>query len=93
MKVSLYMDEDLWRRFKKKVVQRTGDTRGLSREVENLIRDSMTVGALERGFDQLGVGPKRLAPPPFKPVVPAIPTSSSRTLREMRKTRLAKGIS
>jgi len=87
-KVSVYIDEELWKKFKKMIVQRTGDTRSLSREVQTLIEETIVEKALLDAFKRLGLNLEKL--PSFgdiKLVVPTEPTSSGRIVREMRGKR------
>jgi len=87
-KVSVYIDEELWKKFKKMIVQRTGDTRSLSREVQTLIEETIVEKTLLDAFKRLGLNLEKL--PSFgdiKLVVPTEPTSSGRIVREMRGKR------
>ena len=87
-KVSIYIDGELWRRFKKMIVQRTGDTRSLSKEVQSLIQETIVEKALLDGFNRLDLNLEKL--PSFgdiTPVVPTKPTSAGRMVREMRDER------
>lgn len=87
-KVSIYIDEEIWRKFKKVIVQRTGDTRSLSKEVQSLIEERIVEKALLDAFEGLDLKLQKL--PSFgdiKPAVPRIATSSGRMVREMRDER------
>ena len=87
-KVSIYIDDELWQKFKKMVVQRTGDTRSLSKEVQSLIEETIVEKALLGTFKKLGLNLEKL--PSFgdvKAVVTVKPTSSGRMVREMRDER------
>lgn len=87
-KVSIYIDDELWQNFKKMIVQRTGDTRSLSKEVQSLIEERIIEKTLLDAFKKLDLNLEKL--PSFgdiKPVVPTKPTSSGRMVREMRDER------
>jgi len=87
-KVSIYIDYELWQKFKKMVVRRSGDTRSLSKEVQSLIEETIVEKALLDTFKKLGLNLEKL--PPFgdvKAVVTVKPTSSGRKVREMRDGR------
>jgi len=87
-KVSIYMDEELWKKFKKMIVQRTGDTRSLSKEVQSLIEETILEKVLLDAFKRLDLNLKKL--PSFgdiRPVVPTKSTSAGRMVREMRDER------
>ena len=87
-KVSIYIDEELWQKFKKMIVQRTGDTRSLSKEVQSLIEERIVEKTLLDAFKRLDLNLEKL--PSFgdiKLVVPTEPISSGKMVREMRDGR------
>ncbi len=87
-KVSIYIDPEIWQKFKKLIVQRTGDTRSLSKEVQSLIQETIVEKSLLYAFKKLDLVIERV--PSFSditPVVPTKPTSSGRMVREMRDER------
>ena len=53
-KVSLYIDEELWARFKEAVLRKHGTLRKLSMEVENLLRELIAGEEVERGLRAVG---------------------------------------
>ena len=55
MKVSLYVDEKLWIRFKEAVLRKHGTLRKLSSEVESLLRFSLVEQDIQSAFEKLGV--------------------------------------
>jgi len=93
-KVSIYMDEDVWKRFKKLVVARTGDMKALSKEVQKLVKESLVEDTLLNGFRSLCPSIEQLpSARSVEAVIPSVPASAGRTLREIRNERLAKGVS
>ncbi|MBS7638663.1 hypothetical protein KEJ49_07290 [Candidatus Bathyarchaeota archaeon] len=54
-KVSLYVDERLWARFKEAVLRKHGTLRKLSGEVENLLRTSLIDEEVEQALKRMGV--------------------------------------
>lgn len=61
-KVSLYLDEEVWLRFKEAVLRRHGTLRKLSSEVESLLRMS-PVDDVEQALKKMGVGRKAFISP------------------------------
>lgn len=55
LKVSLYVDEKLWVRFKEAVLRRHGTLRKLSSEVESLLRFSLVEQNIQSAFEKMGV--------------------------------------
>jgi hypothetical protein len=71
------------------VVQRTGDTRSLSKEVQSLIEETIVEKALLDAFTGLGLKLERL--PSFgdiKAIPTTKPTSSGRMIRKMRDEKV-----
>lgn len=93
MKVSLYLNDDLWKKFRMDVLRKTGDLRSLSSEVQTLIRESSHEDSMRKGFEKLKVDLKPVSSSQVIPVVPAVRTTSALTIRKMRDRRLAKGLS
>jgi len=59
MKVSLYLDESLWVRFKEAVLRKHGTLRKLSSEVESLLQTSMVDDeSVEQAFKKIGINVK-----------------------------------
>jgi len=54
-KVSLYIDEETWRKFKEEVFRRHGTLKKLSGEVEALVGTVLVEGALATTFKDLGI--------------------------------------
>lgn len=83
--ISLYIDDDLWRRFREDVLRSRGKSRALSDQVAELIEDALTQEAVTRGFGLIGESPSRiLSAAEIKPITPRVDTSSERAIREMR---------
>jgi hypothetical protein len=93
MKVSLYFEDDLWGKFKKNVLRRTGDSRALSSEVQNLLRESLMEDVVKTGFENIGIEVKPVSSNQVVAVKPSVLTSSSATVRKMRESRLDKAVS
>ena len=85
MKVSLYLEDELWKRFKKRLLQRAGDARVLSKEVQALLRESIVEDELKAGFELMKIETKLITPDQVEAVTPSVPTSSARTLKDMRR--------
>lgn len=62
-KVSLYLNEELWIRFKEAVLKKHGTLRKLSDEVENLLRASMIDEEIEKAFKNIGINVKTVFSP------------------------------
>ena len=84
MKVSLYIDDDVWKRFRRRVLLERGELKGLSSEVQELIVESSVEELLGKGFDQLGVDVKPLSSSKVVSVKPTVETSSAMVIRKMR---------
>lgn len=87
MKVSLYFQDETWRKFKKRVLQRTGESRNLSSEVQALLKDSVLEDSLRLGFEQMHVSTTPISSSQVTAMKPRVPTSSSATLKKMRERR------
>lgn len=61
-KVSLYLNEELWIRFKEAVLKKHGTLRKLSDEVENLLRASM-IDEIRKAFKNMGISVKTVFSP------------------------------
>ena len=93
-KVSLYIDEDLWVRFKEAVLRKHGTLRKLSSEVESLIRESLIGEEAIQGFAGLDVEVDTLiSPKEIKENRPRLRGPPSEAIiREMRGRRIAEDI-
>ena len=54
-KVSLYVDEKLWVRFKEAVLRKYGTLKNLSSEVKSLLRLSLVKDDVQSAFEGLGI--------------------------------------
>ena len=54
MKVSLYLQDEIWKKFKRGILRRTGELRSLSSEVQELIEEN----SLRKGFAKMKVDAK-----------------------------------
>lgn len=93
MKVSLYVGDEVWDKFRRAVLRRTGDPRALSAEVQGLIQDSLLESMVVGGFEKMKVSPKPLSSMQVVAVRPSTATSAETTLREMRGRRHDKAVS
>jgi len=54
-KISLYVDEELWAKFRETVFRKHGSLRNLSSEVEALLRSSLVEDSMVSEFQKLGI--------------------------------------
>ncbi|MEM2841874.1 MAG: hypothetical protein QW201_01015 [Thermoproteota archaeon] len=94
-KVSLYLDEELWTRFKEIVLGRHGTLRRLSSEVESLLRTSLVGESVEQALKKMGIDVKAfISPEEVKQSRPKLRGQPSEVLiRDMRGRRIAEGLS
>jgi hypothetical protein len=93
MKVSLYLQDEVWRKFKKAVLRRTGELRSLSSEVQELIEENSAEDSLRKGFEKMNLDVKPISSSHVVPVKPLIRTSSGAIIRKMRDRRFGKNLS
>lgn len=93
MKVSLYLRDELWEKFKRGILRRTGEIRTLSSEVQSLIQDSLVEDAVLSGFERMRIECKPLNFMRVVAVKPSAATSSGAALKEMRESRHGKAVS
>jgi len=93
-KVSVYLDEELWTRFKQDVLRKHGTLRKLSEEVESLIRASVAEYDLRKAFENMNLKTTgRTSPQEIKKDRPRTRGPPSELLvRRMRRRRLAEAI-
>jgi hypothetical protein len=84
MKVSLYLDDELWKKFKRNVLRKTGNLRSLSSEVQTLIKENSDEDSLRKGFEKIGIEVKPISFYQVVQVRPNVRTSSENMLRKMR---------
>ena len=94
-KVSLYLDEELWVRFKEAVLRKHGTLRKLSEEVEKLLQASMIDESIQAAFEKMGINPRVLiSPKEVKQNRPRLRGPPAEVLiREMRGRRIAESLS
>jgi hypothetical protein len=93
-KVSLYVDEELWIKFKEAVLRKHGTLRKLSSEVESLLRTSLVDEDIGQVFEKMGISVRVLiSPEKVKQDRPKLRGPPSETLiREIRGRRVAESI-
>src|SRR5690348_1743653 len=89
MKVSLYLQDEVWRKFKRDVLRRTGELRNLSSEVQELIKENSAKHSLRRGFEKMKVNVKPIISSDVVPVRTSTPTSSVTMVRKMMDGRFS----
>jgi len=93
-KVSVYLDEKLWIRFKEDVLRRHGTLRKLSSEVESLLRFSLADEGIRLAFKKAGINLRDVSPENVKRNRPELRGPPSEVLiRDMRGRRIAEGLS
>ena len=94
-KVGLYLDDEIWRKFKEEVFRKHGSLRKLSDEVEELLRSSLTAEAMLAGLEKLGT--KLSGMSSSEQVMANRPTlrgpSAEKIVRSLRDHRLGKVLS
>jgi len=85
-KVSLYIDDDAWKRFREQVFARHGTLRKLSDEVEGLIYSEDIEGIVASGAKKVGISIERgLTPSAIKKSRPKLRGGVAETIvRQMR---------
>jgi len=94
-KVSIYIDEKLWTKFKEVVLRKHGTLRKLSSEVESLLRAFLIDEEIEQIFKKMNIDVGILrSPEEIKKSRPKLRGPSSEVLiREMRGRRIVEDIS
>ncbi len=90
----MYLDEELWAKFKEAVLRKYGTLRKLSDEVENLLRFSLVGEEVELAFERLDIETKAVSIDVIKrerPKLRGLP--SELIIREMRGRRIAEALS
>jgi rRNA-processing protein FCF1 len=93
-KVSIYVNDSVWIKFKEKVFQKHGNLRKLSSEVEKLLQDAVVETAVISEFEKLGVKVKgTISSQDIKAKRPALRgLPSVDVLKEMRRKRVAQAL-
>ncbi|MEM3591085.1 MAG: hypothetical protein QW702_03175 [Candidatus Bathyarchaeia archaeon] len=94
-KISLYIDEELWAKFKDTVLRKHGTLRKLSNEVENLLRETLVDEEVRQALKRINANIKTLkSPEEIKRERPTLRGPAAELLiREMRGNPIAKGLS
>lgn len=94
-KISIYIDEKLWTKFKEVVLRKHGTLRKLSSEVESLLRAFLIDEGIEQIFKKMNIDVGILrSPEEIKKSRPKLRGPSSEVLiREMRGRRIVEDIS
>ena len=87
-KVSLYIDDSAWKRFREQVFARHGTLRQLSGDVEGLIYSEDIERILAVGARKVGIPIKRLTPSAIKRARPKLRGAvAEKIVRQMRDQR------
>lgn len=94
-KISLYIDDALWKMIKEEVLEKYGTLRKLSSEVESLLRSSLVEEDVQLAFKKLGIeAGGTLASEELKRSRPkARGPLSEELIREMRGRRVVETVS
>jgi len=93
-KVNLYIDEEVWAKFREEVFRKYGNLRKLSNEVESLLRSALTEDMVASGFRKLGMEAKgTISSREVKERRPALKgPPSEKIIEEMRRERVFKAL-
>jgi len=94
-KVSLYINEEIWTKFREEVFRKYGSLRKLSSEVEALLGSALVEDKVAFEFKKLGIKTEgTISSREVKERRPALRgPSSEKIVREMRGRRVAKVLS
>ena len=94
-KVSLYISEEVWAKFREETFRKYGSLRRLSSEVEDLMRSSLVGDRVMSEFEKLGVKLEgTIASREVKEKRPRLKgPSSEKLVRKMRQQRVVKALS
>jgi hypothetical protein len=84
LKVGVYVDEETWAEMKKLTFRKYGTLRELSREVNRILRENLTLVALREGAKSIGVEPTKISEDQIVKGRPAMRGSSLEIIKEMR---------
>jgi hypothetical protein len=82
--VGVYVDDEVWAEMKKLTFKKYGTLRELSREVNRVLRENLTLLALREGAKSLGIEPTRVSDDQIVSGRPVMRKSSLEIIREMR---------
>jgi len=90
-KISVYIDDSVWAKFREQVFRKYGNLRKLSSEVEKILRATIIEDAVNSGFKKIGITVKGTISPreirDKRPLLKGPP--SEEILKEMRRKRIA----
>lgn len=93
-KVSLYIDEEVWAKFREEVFRKYGNLRKLSKEVEALLRSTLVEDTITSGFRKLGTEAKGVISSgevkEKRPMLKGPP--SEKIVKEMRQKRIVEAL-
>ncbi len=93
-KVSIYLNEEIWIKFKEAILRKYGTLRRLSDEVESLLRSSLVDEDIEKAFKDMNVEAEvSFSPEEVKRSRPKLQGPPSEALiREMRGKRIVESL-
>lgn len=93
-KVSVYIDDSVWAKFKEQVFQKHGNLRKISSEVELLLRDAIVEDTLTSTLENLGIKAKgTISSQQVKAARPQLRgPPSEEILAQMRRKRVAEAL-
>lgn len=94
-KVSVYIDDSVWAKFRKQVFRKYGNLRKLSSEVEMLLRSIIIEDAVTSGFEKMGLKVNgTISSREIKTTRPRLRgPPSEEIVRRMRQRRIAEALS
>lgn len=94
-KVSLYINEEVWAKFREEVFRKYGSLRKLSSEVEDLLRSTLVQDKVKSEFEKLGIKTEgSISSREVKEKRPILKgPSSEKIVREMRRKRVVEVLS
>lgn len=94
-KVSLYINEEVWAKFREEVFRKYGSLRKLSNEVEALLRSTLIEDAVKSGFRKMGIEAEGIISSrevkEKRPLLMGL--ASEEIIRKMRDKRIAEALS
>ncbi len=94
-KISIYLDDEVWAKFREQVFKKYGNLRRLSSEVENVLRSTLIDELVVHEFEKMGAkAPEMVWAQEVGEKRPTLKGPSSEALvREMREKRVEKALS
>ena len=92
-KVSLYINAELWVKFKEAVLRKHGTLRKLSSEVESFLQASLIDEDVQLVFEKMGINARSFSPEKVKQYRPKLRGPPSEVLiRDMRGRHIAESL-